>query len=123
MWMRDGLVGSPIPRVDFIWQATSIGYTIQIAAALAARPGSRQSRLPSPRGGQGAKSLAVCLVRGLVLGIPFVLLLGRVYGTVGVWTSSAAADALSAAITLPIIQIEARKLLIKGDLQPANARG
>ena len=60
--------------------------------------------------GHAGKALAVSLLRDVVLIIPSVLILSAIFETTGVWMAFPIADFVSAAVVLPLLVYEIRKL-------------
>jgi len=72
--------------------------------------------------GFARRALAVALLRDVVLIIPAVLLLSSFYGTTGVWAAFPIADFASAAVVLPLLFLQIRRLRrmqAQHTLQPA----
>lgn len=60
--------------------------------------------------GYARRALAMALLRDVALIIPAVLLLSAAFGTIGVWIAFPVADFATAAIALPLLVIEIRRL-------------
>lgn len=60
--------------------------------------------------GRPRQALLISLLRGIILIIPCILILSQFFGSTGVWIAFAVTDVLSAAIVLPMVLIEFRRL-------------